>query len=188
MSMSKLKRPATWRAEAPVRVNPDSAIRGRISGPIPFSTTEDDDEFLSRTPSTAFATLKGYEGLEKPLYHGTTPSPHPSSIRNDISATDFVEPARPAPPIPTSVRQSSEMPASQPARPRESSQQSMGSCPSRASTGRPQRKKSTMRSVLGKLFGKKQKNYSCTSSHHPADRVRAGQHRSVSLPRTILNI
>lgn len=160
--------------ESPNRTNTGSTIRGKISAPIPIP---DDDEFPIRTPGTGIATPLGAEGPEKQLRTSAIPrrnsSIHPAE---GVAVADFVEPAV-ARSIQNSARPSYESPIHQTRKPSPLRNSAGSAVPSKSSNGKPQRKKSTFRSVFGKLFGKKKPNRQSaeTTREHR-------QHRSVSRP------
>jgi hypothetical protein len=167
------RKPAT-----PSRSNTTSSIRGKISAPIPISTA--DDEFPIRTPGTGIAMPLGQEGLERELRAAPTPLQVETVKQEeaDISAPVEEQP-RAAPSEPPPTVPSHENPAPQ-ARQVSPLRGSGVSNPSGSSIEKPQRKKSTLRSVLGRLFGKKRKSGSSADGIH-ASSPRAGQHRSVRI-------
>ena len=167
------RKPAT-----PSRSNTTSSIRGKISAPIPIFIA--DDEFPIRTPGIGIAMPLEREGLERE----PRAAPNPLQLETvkqeeaDISAP-VEELSRVAPSAPSSTAPSHENPALQ-VRQVSPLRESGLSNPPGSSIGKPQRKKSTLRSVFGRLFGKKQKNDSSANRLHEAS-PRAGQHRSVSI-------
>lgn len=170
--MSKF-RGGKWRPDAARR---SPSIRGKtISNPIPLT---DDDEFPIRTPGAGIATPLGTEGLEKQLQlrssSGLTRSDS-AVLAENTALTDFAEASRaktPSPPQPSYAPPSP--PQAQSTLPRDS----VVSKPPSPNDAKPQRKKSSLRSVLGRLFGKKAKNGPSPSTNPPD--WKAGQHRSVS--------
>ena len=162
----------------PSRSNTTSSIRGKISAPIPISTN--DDEFPIRTPGTGIAMPLGHESLEKEPRAAPNPLQVESSKEEEANTpAPDEEPSRAAPSIPQSMAASLEDPAP-PAMEDNSLRGSGVSNPSRSTAEKPQRKKSTLRTVLGRLFGKKRKSGSSASGLHEAS-PRAGLHRSASV-------
>ncbi|KIL84267.1 hypothetical protein FAVG1_12504 [Fusarium avenaceum] len=129
-----------------------SNIRGRISGPVPISTSLD-DEFPIRNPGTSIAT---------PLQDEFTESqPEPTLLRNDYKPPGFPESRvgshsfREEPRSSMHARQhgaTSRLQKSEPSNIRHS----FVSADTR-DRERPQRKQSTLRGALGKLFNRKKK-------------------------------
>jgi hypothetical protein len=179
--MSKFRGPAKWRADGPTRTNTGSSIRGKpISNPILLT---EDDEFPIRTPGTGIATLVGTEGVEKQLHLRASAIVRPNSKVNsqNIPSSDVAEPSTAEEPAPVTPPQPSYVPPSPPQRQPAPVRNSTTSKPSGSSEGKPQRKKSSLRSVFGRLFGKKQKTSPSTSPRIPErSDLRVGQHRSVS--------
>lgn len=182
--MSKLRGTGKWRAEAPARSNTGTSIRGKaISQPIPFS---DDDEFPIRTPGSGIALPLSADGIER--LRVSTPNSEMDNIshRSGIAVTDYMAGTR-TPPMPTEppppLPEAQVMRNIQGHRPNQPSglRNSIISVPDAPSIEKPQRKKSSLRSVFGKLFGKKRKGSSPSSSKRASGTsdVRAGQHRSV---------
>lgn len=177
--MSKLKGPGKWRADAPKRVNTGgSTIRGKISAPIPFP---DDDEFPIRSPGSGIATPLSGEGIDKQLGHNMgsgIPRPISRAPPDRLSST-LAEDSTPVVERPMTPARASYEPM-EPSPPRQQSmpmaqERALTSAPSGSSEGKPQRKKSSLRTVFGKLFGKKAK------ANGPPEQtvLRAEQHRSV---------
>ena len=165
--------------QLPSRSNTTSSIRGKISAPIPISTA--DDEFPIRTPGTGIAMSLGQEGLEKEPRAAPTPLQLESVKQEEANISAPVkEQPRAAPSEPPSTAPSHGNPAPQ-VRQVSPLRGSGVSNPSGSSIEKPQRKKSTLRSVLGRLFGKKQKIGSSADGLHMSS-PRAGLHRSVSTP------
>jgi hypothetical protein len=160
------------------RSDTTSSIRGKISAPIPIATG--DDEFPIRAPGTGIATPLGHEGLERQPRAAPTPFQLEMAKQeeSDISAP-IEEPARAASSAPPSTVPSLETPAPQ-ARQISPMRGSGVSNPSGLAIEKPQRKKSTLRSVLSRLFGKKRKSDSSANGIRETS-PRAGQHRSVSI-------
>ncbi|KAH8676672.1 hypothetical protein BGZ60DRAFT_262636 [Tricladium varicosporioides] len=173
--MSKFRSPGKWRSDAPSRSNTGSSIRGRIGPPIPIP---DDDEFPIRAPGTGIATPLGSEGMEQQMRQrlSTATDLQNVSPKTGHATADFTEPRKVTPPPVQPMTESPPRRTNIPSAMRHST----ASIPSKSSVGKPQRKKSSLKSVLGRLFGKKRKNGSLSSlekTHSPGD-VRAGQHRS----------
>lgn len=154
-----------YKASAPSRANTASSIRGKISAPIPIP---DDEEFPIRSPGTGIATPLGNEGIDKQLrspigIHQTGIAVSDfSEIRASSTQRSYAEQPRHV--LPTTLRNS------------QTSQPTEGS-----SIEKPQRKKTTLKSVLGRLFGtKKGKAGASRSSTQNTNRARLDQHRSVS--------
>jgi hypothetical protein len=164
-----------------------SAIRGKISGPIPIPNPAEDDEFPIRQPGTGLATPLGLDG--KGQLHMPPEAP---SILEAPSNTD------PSPDVAPEERTESVVQAG-PSQASETSGSPAQRRTNRSSTLRystlsagtdtdqsraaPQRKKSTLRSALSKLFGRKKKGTSQDSTletHFEAGPRSSAQHRSVS--------
>lgn len=171
--MSKFRSPRN--SKSPKRANTAGSIRGTISGPIPIQ----DDEFPMRSPGTGIATPLGTEGIDKQLQAQLRGSgvPRPDSgnlldrsVRADSEIPEE-QPSNISQPSYDSVQQRGPSPQST------IPQRSVTSVPAAFSEGKPQRKKSNLRSVFNKLFkSKKTKG----AGAQGASEVRAGQHRSVS--------
>ncbi|KAG9238379.1 hypothetical protein BJ875DRAFT_57876 [Amylocarpus encephaloides] len=174
--MSKFRGSGKWKSDGPSRMNTGSSIRGRIGPPIPIS---DDDDFPIREPGAGIAIPLGADGqeLRVPMRASTGADLESIKERHAVIVGTSVEPPG---------FESTTVPAQPPhggssshTTPPSASRDSM-STPSKSIMATPQRKKSSLRSVLGRLFGKKHKSDSTSgagapSSHHKA---RAGQHRS----------
>jgi len=178
--MSKFRSPGKWKADGPARTNTGSSIRGKIGPPIPIP---DDDEFPIRTPGTGIATpLSGT--VEQPLVLRASTATDRSAQQIGIATSDVSELRQssstpPQPPVEEPFRRTT-----QPSALRNSNlRNSMASVPSGSSGGKPQRKKSSLRSVLGKLFGRKRKAGSTSSNEKDKSSsvLRADQHRSVGI-------
>ncbi|KAJ4268413.1 hypothetical protein NW762_002476 [Fusarium torreyae] len=136
-----------------------SNIRGRISGPVPISTSLD-DEFPIRNPGTSIATPVQGEFKE------SQPEPIPSSRDGQSKSPAFPEPRRNGhrtfrdePRSSMHARQSGTTARLQKAEPPNNVRHSFVSA-DRVHTRdreRPQRKQSTLRGALGKLFNRKKK-------------------------------
>jgi hypothetical protein len=191
--MSKFRGAGKWRTEGPARTNTGSSIRGepsfewlqyiflidsvlgKISAPIPIP----DDEFPIRTPGTGIAVPLGTESTEPRLRASIAAELDNTAMQTGIpiAAVDQDVPVLPTPDQAQPFREIHIRRTNQP-----SSQRDSGtSVPSGSSMGKPQRKKSSFRSALGRLFGKKSKNGGSSPPEHGASGMRAGQHRSVSL-------
>jgi hypothetical protein len=126
----------------------------------------------------------GQEGLEREPRAAPAPLQTETDKQEEagLSAPDE-EPSRAAPSLPPSQPPSTapslETPAPQ-ARQASPLRGSGVSNPSGSTIEKPQRKKSTLRSVLGRLFGKKRKSDNSANVLH-ASSPRAEQHRSVSI-------
>lgn len=171
--MSKFKGSAKRKADPPGRANTGSSIRGKISAPIPM----DDDEFPIRSPGSGMATPLGTDGIDKQLsmpVRASTGSGRPGgSPSRDISAT--VSSARPSYEAPVGPIRHTNQPSNL--------RNSVISVPEENEPKSPQRKKSSLRSAIGKLFGKKRKSTASdlNRSGTRANELRNGQHRSVSI-------
>ncbi|OBS18103.1 hypothetical protein FPOA_09831 [Fusarium poae] len=136
----------------PVDIQP-SAIRGRISGPVPISTSLD-DEFPIRNPGTNIATPVQDEFQES--------QPQPTPSRSDFRSPTFPEPRQNGP---NSFREEprSSIHARHPGttsrlqKAEPSNRHSFVSTDRSQTKERPQRKQSTLRGALGKLFNRRKK-------------------------------
>lgn len=177
--MSKFRGPAKWRGDEPKRSNTGSSIRGKpISNPI---LVTEDDEFPIRTPGTSIATPGGAEGVEKELHLRASAIVRPNSKVNsqNIPSSDLAEASIANPTASETPPEPSYAPPSPPQVQQAPVRSSTASKPSGSSEGKPQRKKSSLRSVFGRLFGKKQKISPSTSPQIPErSNLRVGQHRS----------
>ncbi|KAH8675735.1 hypothetical protein BX600DRAFT_507947 [Xylariales sp. PMI_506] len=164
----------------------ESKIRGKISGPIPIPTA-DDEEFPMRRQETAPANLAGHDGVQRSLV------PPEGSTRGSQVTAGSPERAREETIGSTAQRglsQASETSGS-PARQHTTRSSTLRySTTSRGtdtdmSRGTPQRKKSMLRSTLSKLFGRKKKSTSGdfdgldTHPEAPATPVQHGSNPSV---------
>ncbi|KAF9775718.1 hypothetical protein IL306_006157 [Fusarium sp. DS 682] len=132
-----------------------SNIRGRISGPVPISTSLD-DEFPIRNPGTNIATPVQREFKESKT--------EPALSRSDFKSPTFPEPRRNGPYAsreePRSslhARQPGTISRLQKAEPSNNVRHSFVSADTRDKE-RPQRKQSTLRGALGKLFNRKKRS------------------------------
>jgi hypothetical protein len=182
--MSKFTKTGTWKSETTGRTNTGSTIRGKISAPIPI---QDDDEFPIRSPGTGIATPLGSrtsDGLEK-VMRGSAISGRESGLTQvdngmGMGMGSYVEPTRRI----GSSPQASGRPSYNTYRRPETISAMRSPSPigatSRSVTSRPQRKKSTLKGVLGKLFGKKRKDMPL-ATRQGAEALQSEQHhRSVS--------
>ncbi|KAM0819578.1 hypothetical protein AB5N19_05394 [Seiridium cardinale] len=156
-----------------------SNIRGKvISGPIPIPNPADDDEFPMRQPGTGLATPLGNEGASKllvpperssTLETDSTTGPGPKAMHEERTGT----PLRPAP------KQTSDTSGS-PAQGRTTSTLRYSTVSTGTDTDQsrsaPQRKKSTLRGTLSRLFGRKKARQSLGTHHE--DPASSAQHRS----------
>ncbi|KAM0341756.1 hypothetical protein ACHAPU_009889 [Fusarium lateritium] len=152
--------PSTAPSAQPVDMQP-SAIRGRISGPVPISTTMD-DEFPIRNPGTNIAT---------PLQGEFTESqPEPTISNSDHKSPSFPESrvgshsCREEPRSSIHTRQHGATSRLQKAEP-SNIRHSFVSADTR-DRERPQRKQSTLRGAFGKLFNRKKKANGNDSLHN----------------------
>ena len=120
------------------------------------------------------------EGNEKQLHMRASTAARPDSTAHldIVAAADFVDPATAVTSTPMPTRSPPEAPTQRTDQP-SGVRTSITSGPSGSNDGKPQRKKSSLRSVLRQLFGRKPKEN--VSSNARSDGLRAGQHRSVSL-------
>lgn len=165
------------RFRSPSRSNTSVSIKKEtISAPIPIP---DDDEFPIRTPGASIATPLGDDANARRISFHETASPR-RSIAEVISGE----------PLP---REQVASPLSQhfedvPQTHREqdrTKRMSTGSQKSRTTLVKPQRKKSTLKTFMGKLFGRKRKGSGSTASKRESN-VPNVQHRSVSFSQTHL--
>jgi len=151
-----------------------SGIRGRISAPIPIVT--DDDEFPIRSRGTEFSTPLGYEGAEQQVRLPDTDAEETSGIAHSdrgLAQTPLFrkDPIR----LSHDARRISTTGGS---RFRES-----GLISPLASPAKPERKKGSLRSALGRLFGKKRKSGSSSPTNgHTNEEGQHKHHKSVRFP------
>ena len=159
----------------PSRTNTGSSIRGRISAPIPLT----DDDFPISTPRVGVAVPIGFAGTGRQLRSPTPP------FRQDFAQDEETKVSVPAQESsrteisePTSATASHEVPT-----PRARRVSPLRGSDARNSpeqyVEKPQRKKSTLRSVFGRLFGRKRKSGSSAGVLQVISE-RADLHRSVS--------
>lgn len=168
------------------RTDTGPTVRGKpISSPIPFS---DSDEFPFKSHGPSISISREPEDIEKQLLDERPASLEPQSLpvgdekdapTETRSIESLSEPApQPsyAPPAPPPAVPSA------PSTPQPSHVRiSTVTVSSNATAERPRRRKSTLRSVFGKLFGKKNKeNRPSTIPEEGTADTRAGLHRSVS--------
>jgi hypothetical protein len=192
--MSKF-RGGRWRSDGPARTNTGSSIRGetsfewlrcrfitnwkigKISAPIPI---QDDDEFPIRTPGAGIAMPLGSEAIESRLRASIAAELDNTALQTVMPINNTMDPKAPVQSTLGPAEQFREVPIRRTNQP--STQRDSGaSMPSGSSIGKPQRKKSSFRSALGRLFGKKSKNGGASPPEQGVSGMRAGQHRSVSL-------
>ncbi|KAK7755230.1 hypothetical protein SLS62_002735 [Diatrype stigma] len=129
-----------------------SSVRGRISGPIPM-----DNEFPPRKPGSVVAFEGGDSRHSRQLQSSATGSTNvtgnaPSDAIYEEESTD--PPAQSGPSQASNASGSPQNPRTMRASTVRYSMVSNDSVPSR----RPQRKKSTLKSTLGRIFGRKKKS------------------------------
>ncbi|ORY65900.1 uncharacterized protein BCR38DRAFT_168566 [Pseudomassariella vexata] len=171
----------------------ESSIRGRISGPIPIPDPVDDDEFPMRQPGTGLAMPLGSESSRPQVPPDSSSSinvqnnssPPPSAVPEERPVSAVTQPQQEQ--RAEGPSQASQTSASLPrcndlTSALRYSTVSAGTETDRSRTG-PQRKKSTLRGALTKLFGRKKKRTS-NGGYGSALRVEApisstaAQHRS----------
>ncbi|KAL3423744.1 hypothetical protein PVAG01_05491 [Phlyctema vagabunda] len=159
-----MKAPGKWKSDGPARANTSASIRGNISAPIPKA---DDDEFPIRSPGTSIAmpvdSVDRHQGIR-----GSTVSGRPTSaLSRDISAT-----------VPSTRSSHESPPAARRAIQPSGLRNSEISMPTTIEDQPPQRKKSSLRSALGRLFGKKRKSIGVEENELSPKESRKDQHRS----------
>ncbi|KAI1847427.1 hypothetical protein JX266_006652 [Neoarthrinium moseri] len=158
-----------------------SNVRGKlISGPIPIPDPAEDDEFPMRQPGTGLATPLGHEGRSKMLVTPEGSSALEPTIETGATP-DVPESANPEPR--TGPSQASEASGSLAQRRANRSSTLRYSTISTTDTDQsrnsPQRKKSTLRTTLSRLFGRKKKRGSNEGLEtHPEHPMGSPQHRS----------
>ncbi|KAF6840779.1 hypothetical protein CMUS01_03812 [Colletotrichum musicola] len=157
----------------PSRSMTGQSIRGKISGPIPIPSPAD-DEFPMRNPGTGIATPVTAGDMREQQMHPPQAEPATASIvsvpRPDVSQAPATDAAAVPPGSGGSASGSSPTSASHGHSPQSQrrtnasnlrySVVSASSEQTGVSRDRPQRKKSTLRGALGKLFGRKKKSNS----------------------------
>lgn len=202
-----MKRP--WKADTSAGSSPEPAgtpprartggnetIRGRISGPIPIPSPMD-DEFPMRQPGTGIAKPLDAEddketAVEPPAPERDKQSPSPPVVSASPApvvaqnVTPDPEPARtPEPRTGTALRNSPRRGTNISSTLRYSMASQDTTAQTSSSKDRPQRKKSTLRGALGKLFGRKKKDKKTGIQESPApsdklEEAMSTQHHSVS--------
>lgn len=174
--MNKAKKGGNWKSQSPTRSNTASTIRGRISAPIPLIS--DDEEFPIRKPGATIATPIAVEGIEKQLGHTPPARPTTPNPATGIAISDFQEPMRPAPKPPVQAVRDSPQAPSRDTNGSSNLRTSYASNRSTQNSGKPQRKKSSFKTVFGRLFGKKRKS-AASASPRRSSSIRREQRRSV---------
>lgn len=166
------------------------SVRGRISNPIPVSSTMDDDEFPMRQKGSGIASGPGEAPKDDTITTGSAKqadaeeSPtRPAAAQGAGEESDKVTDA-PSKDAVSDARSSPVQPRPMEHRTNHSStlRQSMISSDTartRSSKGH-EKKKSGLRGALGKLFGRKKKTDSVVISESSAKATQASQHQSVS--------
>ncbi|EPE27710.1 hypothetical protein GLAREA_04501 [Glarea lozoyensis ATCC 20868] len=169
--MSKFRASGKWNGDAPSRET--GSIRGKtISNPIPI----EDEDFPIRTPGTGIAVPIGSKGEEQIRLRSSN-SPDLESIM-ERPALPVGAPADHLESTSVAAKPLEEKPARRTSPPR-APRMSTTSVPSKINMEAPQRKKSSLRTVFGKLFGKKRKSVASTTTAPSQDGGdRADQHRS----------
>lgn len=162
------------RFRSPSRSNTSVTIKKEtISAPIPIP---DDDEFPIRTPGASIATPLGDDSDNRRISFHEPASPR-RSIAEVIQA-ETVGREQVSSPLSQQFEDAPQVQVEQ----ERTKRRSTSSQRSRTSLVKPERKKSTLKSVLGKLFGRKRKGSGLTASKRGST-VTSTQHRSVcSIP------
>ncbi|KAI1640460.1 hypothetical protein F4809DRAFT_440945 [Biscogniauxia mediterranea] len=131
----------------PGQPSPSNTIRGRISGPIPI-----DDEFPIRNPGSSMAHEGHPARLETPTKadHSISPGNTPPEVAREDKADSLSHSG------PSQTSYNSSSPNQR--RTNRSSTLRYSTVSDSTDVSRPQRKKSTLKSALGKLFGRKRKD------------------------------
>lgn len=108
----------------------------------------------------------------------TSARPDSTAHLDDVATTPFVDPTTAVTSTPMPRRPSPEAPTQRTTHTSDV-RTSVTSGPPTSIDGKPQRKKSSLRSVLRQIFGRKAKKSTPSDAH--SDGLRAGQHRSVSV-------
>jgi hypothetical protein len=168
------------RSKSPVRTN---TIRGKISGPIPIPTIED-DEFPIRSPGTGIATPMGHEGVEKQLQmpkpSEEKPAQQPVQQRplTPSSTYEDIDPVRKTPDTQAASQLSHESPTARTEGSSVNPESKMASV-RQQSPEKSQRKKGSLRSILGRIFGGKKRKNTTSSPLGRRENGHIDQHRSV---------
>lgn len=159
--MSKFNRPGKSRTAT------GGSIRGKISHPIPMQ----DDEFPIRTPGTGIATPVGSVDFGRGLRSRANTTELDG--QPGLAITTFDDQA-----VGTYTAQviAQPVPEEKIMRTKVTSSARNSAASGLSASGKPQRKKSTLRSVFGRIFGKKKSSIS-SIQEKPDTRE---QHRSVS--------
>lgn len=173
--------------ESLVRASPAVSVRGKvISHPIPIPGP-DDDEFPIRTPGSGIALPLDAAEIERLMVSAAAASERGiTSYQTGIAISDFGGPPQPPPPPPTAR---DAPPDTATATASSAPRDSVSSVTKAGSLGPPARHRSSVRCVLGRMFGRRRKNSTRPGrdergASHGA--VRAEHHRSVSAPGRIL--
>ena len=176
--MTKPKVMGAWKSDDPVRTDTGPTVRGKpISSPIPFP---DSDEFPFRTHGPSISLSRELEDIEKHPSQERLASAEPPSLPEEDEKdappdTESIESLVASPPQP------SYEPPAPPARQPSHVRISTPALSSNVAAEKPKKKKSSLRTVLGKLFGKKSKETRpSTLPEEGTPDIRAGAHRSVS--------
>ncbi|KAI5920081.1 hypothetical protein F4810DRAFT_723932 [Camillea tinctor] len=177
----------------PGQPSPPNTIRGRISGPIPI-----DDEFPIRNPGSSMAHEGHPARLETPTKADRATISSSGNSPPELTREDKADSVSHSGPSQTSYNSSSPNQR----RTNRSSTLRYSTVSDSTDVSRPQRKKSTLKSALGKLFGRKRKetrqpsisedHFGGPENHHRSDPSAANRElgkdnepkRSASLPIT----
>lgn len=177
----------TERAYSPARSRSDLGnIRGRISGPIPIASPADDD-FIMRDSAHGSAVISGQEesGQSSASPNGLRQAKRamPAGETSDGQGHQPLHTRSQSSPIgPTGLRSTGGQKQSTPPPIR----QSTFSTGTNSSRNIPQRKKSTLRGAIGRLFGRRKKSTTQATlqpddNNRPTPESWAQHHRSVSV-------
>lgn len=179
----------TWKPDESDRTDTGPTVRGKpISSPIPIP---ENDEFPFRSHGPSISISREPGDIEKQLLDEKPASLEPESLlaedeKDYPTETRSIESLAEAVPQPTYAAPPPAPPPVLPPAPSTSQPShvriSSATISSNATAERPKRRKSTLRSVFGKLFGRKNKESrpSTIPEEGSAD-IRAGLHRSVGL-------
>ncbi|OTB07546.1 hypothetical protein M426DRAFT_240045 [Hypoxylon sp. CI-4A] len=146
-----LFRPATG-VGRPKTAHPETTVRGRISGPIPM-----DDEFPIRNPGVGIAHEGRPEQLESHIEE--EPSSRSENTHSaEVTRDDKIDSVTPSGPSQASNNSGSPRQQQQQQRTIRSSTLRYSTVSDSTDVDRPQRKKSTLKSTLGRLFKRKKKS------------------------------